>query len=69
MARLTYRTSWVKYRFDGTGAYIGKTVVTERITVLGKRTYQGRATTRVIDSTGAMVAQFESEVAAQRLEP
>ena len=65
----TYRTSWVKYRFDGTGAYIGKTVVTERITVLGKRSYEGRALTRVVDSSGAVVAQFESQVAATRLTP
>ncbi len=34
--RTTYRTRWLKYRFDGTGAYIGKTVVTEEITVIGR---------------------------------
>lgn len=65
----TYRTQWLKYRFDGTGAYIGKTVITEDITVIGKRRYSGRARTQVIDASGAVVAQFEPEVAAERLTP
>lgn len=65
----TYRTRWLKYRFDGTGAYIGKTVVTEDITVVGSQRYRGRAVTQIVDSAGAVVAQFESEVAAERLQP
>lgn len=65
----TYRTRWQKYRFDGTGAYLGRTVVTEEITVVGKNRYEGRARTQVVDSSGAVVAQFESEVAAARLTP
>lgn len=65
----TYRSHWLKYRFDGTGAYIGKTVVTEDITVLGKRRYTGAAVTQVVDASGAVVAQFESEVSARRLAP
>lgn len=65
----TYRSHWLKYRFDSTGAYIGKTVVTEDITVLGKNHYEGAAVTQVIDSAGNVVAQIESDVTAERLEP
>lgn len=65
----TYRTSWLKYRFDATGAYIGKTVVVEEINVTGTGAYQGRAQTKIIDTSGAVVAQFESEVAAERMAP
>lgn len=63
----TYRASWHKYRFDATGAYVGRTLVTEEITVTGPATYTAHSVTKVISSTGAVVAQFESDASAERM--
>lgn len=69
VAESTYVIRFAKYRFDPTGAYLGKTVVTEEITVLGAQRYRGSARTQVVDTSGAVVAEFESDVSAQRLTP
>lgn len=63
----TYRTTWHKYRFDGTGAYIGKTLVTETIELTGKETYTAQAMTKILNPAGTVVAQFESEASAIRM--
>ena len=63
----TYRTTWHKYRFDATGAYVGRTQVTEEITVTGPRTYSAHALTRVLTAGGAVVAQFESDAQGVRM--
>lgn len=63
----TYRSTFLKYRFDGTGAYVGKTVVTETIQLTGKETYTARALTKIINPAGVVVAQFESEASAVRM--
>ena len=63
----TYTTSWHKYRFDATGAFIGKTVITETIELTGDTTYTARAVTQIVSPTGAVVAQFESDATAVRM--
>ena len=65
----TYEMTFQKYRFDGTGAYLGKTVITERITVTGPSSYQGESTSRIVDASGTVVAQFASTSAGTRLTP
>ena len=65
----TYEMTFQKYRFDGTGAYVGKTVISERITVTGPSSYDSVSTTRIIDASGALVAQFASDAEGTRLEP
>lgn len=67
--RSTYAMTFQKYRFDSTGAYIGKTVIVESIKVTGPSTYESTATTRVVDASGATVAQFGSEAEGVRLTP
>ena len=64
-----YEMTFQKYRFDATGAYIGKTVIVEQITVTGASTYESVATTRIIDASGAVVAQFASDATGTRLTP
>ena len=63
----TYTTSWHKYRFDATGAFIGKTVITETIELTGDTTYTARAVTQIVSPTGTVVAQFESDATAVRM--
>ena len=49
----TYGTSWWKYRFDATGAFVGKTVVTEQIEMMGEDDYSASSITRIVDPSGA----------------
>lgn len=65
----TYEMTFQKYRFDATGAYIGKTVIAEQITVTGPSSYESVSTTRIIDASGAVVAQFASDADGTRLVP
>lgn len=65
----TYEMTFQKYRFDPTGAFIGKTVISEKITVTGASTYESVSTTRIIDASGAVVAQFSSDAEGTRLTP
>lgn len=63
----TYRTTWHKYRFDATGAYVGRTVVTETIELTGKATYTAHSLTRILTPSGGVVAQFESDATGVRM--
>lgn len=63
-----YAMTFMKYRFDPTGKYIGRTLITERIVVEGKHKYTSTATTQVVDAAGAVVAQFTSTAVGRRLE-
>lgn len=63
----TFVTSWHKYRFDGSGAYIGKTVIREEIRLGSKSSYTARSVTRVMNPAGVVVAQFESEAVGTRM--
>lgn len=65
----TYSMTFQKYRFDSTGAYIGKTVVTETIEVTGPSTYESTALTKIVDPTGRIVAQFPSDAEGTRITP
>ncbi len=57
-----------KYRFDATGAYIGKTVVSEDVTLTGPSDYTGQAVTRIFGAAGgAPTAQFTSVSQGTRL--
>ena len=51
----TYGTSWWKYRFDATGAFVGKTVVTEQIEMMGEDDYSAprspASSTRAVPSS------------------
>ena len=63
----TYGTSWWKYRFDATGAFVGKTVVTEQIEMMGEDDYSASSITRIVDPSGAVVAQFASAASGHRM--
>jgi hypothetical protein len=57
-----------KYRFDGTGTFIGTTVISEDDLVdAGGTTYTGHATTKIIDAKGTVVTTFTSTAEAQRM--
>ncbi|HEU0241080.1 MAG TPA: hypothetical protein VH496_14440 [Mycobacterium sp.] len=63
-----FAISFIKYRFDGTGAYIGTTVVTENDVVDPHGdSYSGRATTKVIDASGTVLMSFTSTSHAERV--
>jgi hypothetical protein len=64
-----FKMTFQKYRFDATGAYLGKTIVTETIQVLSRTAYTGQATTQVVAPNGTVVAQFDSESRGSRLLP
>jgi hypothetical protein len=66
----TYRFVVQKYRFDATGAYIGKTVISEDVTLTGPSVYTGEAVTRIYGLAGdAPTAQFTSKSQGTRLAP
>lgn len=65
----TYSMTFQKYRYDSTGGYVGKTVITETIKVTGPATYESTALTKVVDPSGAVVAQFTSDATGTRLTP
>lgn len=65
----TFRFIVQKYRFDPTGAYVGKTVITEDVRMTGPSTYVGTAVSKFLTPNGAVVAQFISESAGTRLKP
>lgn len=58
-----------KYRFDATGAYVGKTVITEQVRMTGPDTYVGSALTKILTPGGTVVAQFTSESVGSKLRP
>ena len=62
-----FGTFWWKYRFDATGAYIGKTIVKEQIQLVGEHDYTAHSVTRIVDVTGNVVAQFESDASGHRM--
>src|SRR5215468_8567258 len=56
-----FTVTFRKYRFDGTGAFIGTTVISEDDLVdASGNTYTGHATTKVIDLKGNVIASFTS---------
>lgn len=66
----SYRFVVQKYRFDATGAYIGKTVISEDVTLTGPSNYTGQAVTKVFGPAGgAPTAQFTSISQGTRLAP
>ena len=57
-----------KYRFDGTGTFVGTTVITEDDLVdASGATYTGHATTKVIDAKGTVLTTFTSTAEAERM--
>jgi hypothetical protein len=63
-----FTTMFRKYRFDGTGTFIGTTEVTEDDLVdAGGNTYTGHATTKVIDAKGNVTMSFTSTAQAERM--
>lgn len=64
-----YRITFEKYRFDATGAYLGKAIIRETITVTSPTSYRGSAMTQMVDAAGATVAQFPSNTVGSRLAP
>jgi hypothetical protein len=57
----TYRFIVQKYRFDATGAYIGKTVIQQDVTLTSPNEYTGQGITRIYGPVGgAPAAQFAS---------
>lgn len=66
----TYRFVVQKYRFDATGAYIGKTVIQEDVTMTSPSAYTGQALTKVYGPAGgAPTAQFTSTSQGTRMAP
>ncbi len=65
----TFRFIVEKYRFDSTGAYAGKTVITERVELTGPDSYVGSADVKVLTPGNVVVAQFGSESAGVRMTP
>lgn len=65
----TFRFVFEKYRFDSTGAYIGKTVVTEDVQLTGRNSYVGSAVTKIVTPANVVVAQFGSESSGVRITP
>jgi hypothetical protein len=64
-----YKTTFQKYRFDSTGAYIGRTVVTEKIHVTSASKYATSAVTQIIDPAGTVLSTFTSNATASRITP
>lgn len=64
-----YRIKFEKYRFDATGAYLGKAIIRETITVTSATSYQGSAMTQMVNAAGTTVAQFPSNTVGSRLTP
>jgi hypothetical protein len=63
-----FAISFIKYRFDGTGAFIGTTAVTENDVIDPHgNSYSGRATTKVLDAHGAVLMSFTSTSHAERV--
>jgi len=57
-----------KYRFDATGAYVGSTVINEDdVVAAGGQSYDGTATTKLLDPSGAVVNTFTSTSHAVRM--
>lgn len=65
----TFRFVVEKYRFDSTGAYVGKTVITERVQLTGPDSYVGSAHVKVLTPGNVVVAQFGSESRGVRMAP
>lgn len=64
----TYRFVVQKYRFDATGAYIGKTVIEEDVTLTGPGAYTGLAVTKIYGPAGGSpAAQFTSTSQGTRM--
>jgi hypothetical protein len=63
-----FSMTFVKYRFDGTGAFIGTTVVEETGVVdAGGDAYNGHATTRILNASGGVVTTFTSATHMERM--
>jgi hypothetical protein len=57
-----------KYRFDATGTYVGSTVINEDdVVAAGGQSYDGQATTKLLDPNGAVIASFTSTSHAARM--
>lgn len=63
----SFATTWHKYRFDSSGAYIGKTVVREAITMQDADSYTAHAVVSVVNPVGGVVASFETEAVGNRM--
>ena len=58
-----------KYRFDATGVYAGKTVITENVSLSGDGSYTGTAVTRIVNPAGTTVATFTSHTTGSKFRP
>ena len=63
----SFAATWHKYRFDSSGAYVGKTVVREAITMQDDDSYTAHAVVSVVNPGGGVVASFETEAVGNRL--
>jgi hypothetical protein len=66
--RNTFRMTFVKYSFVN-GAYAGKSVIRETITLVDSATYRGQATATITDPAGNTVAVIPSTTVASRMLP
>lgn len=63
----TYRTKFYKYRFDATGAFVGKTVVQETLVVTSRRNVTSTSTTDIYNASGALVTHLENTAEGTRV--
>lgn len=63
----SFATTWHKYRFDSSGAYVGTTVVREAITIQDADSYTAHAVVNVVNPAGGVVASFETEAVGSRM--
>lgn len=63
----TYRTKFYKYRFDGTGAYVGKTVVRETLVLSSRRHVTSTSTTDIYNASGDLVTHLENTAEGRRV--
>lgn len=62
-----YQTKFYKYRFDATGAYVGKTVVRERLVLSSRRTVTSTSSTDIYNAAGDLVTHLENTAEGKRV--
>lgn len=62
-----YKTKFSKYRFDASGAYVGKTVVRESLVLSSRRTVTSTSSTDIYNAAGDLVTHLENTAEGQRV--